>query len=133
QESTVVSLRRATRESRDRQIDLCMCRLLAALHSMLLCSSVAVQINATAALVNLSLELENHVCILRSGAVAPLVEVLKGGHREARDHATGALFRLSLEDENRAAIGVLGGIPPLLDLFSVASTNGVHTRRDIGM
>ncbi|CAL9136300.1 unnamed protein product, partial [Musa textilis] len=133
QESAVVSLRRATRESRDRRIDLCTCRLLAALRSMLLCSSAAVQINATAALVNLSLELENRVRILRSGAVAPLVDVLKGGHPEARDHAAGALFSLSLEDENRAAIGVLGAIPPLLDLFSVASADGVRARRDAGM
>ncbi|XP_009417812.2 U-box domain-containing protein 40 [Musa acuminata AAA Group] len=133
QESAVVLLRLATRESRDRRIDLCTPRLLAALRSMLLCSSAAVQINATAALVNLSLELENRVRILRSGAVAPLVDVLKGGHPEARDHAAGALFSLSLEDENRAAIGVLGAIPPLLDLFSVPSADGVRARRDAGM
>ncbi|RWV98158.1 hypothetical protein GW17_00039008 [Ensete ventricosum] len=132
-ESAVVLLRQATRESRDRRIDLCTPRLLAALRSMLLCSSAVVQINATAALVNLSLELENRVRILRSGAVAPLVDVLKGGHPEARDHAAGALFSLSLEDENRAAIGVLGAIPPLLDLFSVPSANGVRARRDAGM
>ncbi|CAL9171234.1 unnamed protein product [Musa hybrid cultivar] len=133
QESAVVLLRLATKENRKRRIDLCTPRLLAALRSMLLSSSAAVQISATASLVNLSLEPENRVRIVRSGAVPPLVEVLEGGYPEARYHAAGALFSLALADENRAAIGVLGAIPPLLDLFSVPSADGLRARRDAGM
>ncbi|CAL9046999.1 unnamed protein product, partial [Musa banksii] len=133
QESAVVLLRQATKENRKRRIDLCTPRLLAALRSMLLSSSAAVQISATASLVNLSLEPENRVRIVRSGAVPPLVEVLEGGYPEARYHAAGALFSLALADENRAAIGVLGAIPPLLDLFSVPSADGLRARRDAGM
>lgn len=133
QESAVVLLRQATKENRKRRIDLCTPRLLAALRSMLLSSSAAVQISAIASLVNLSLEPENRVRIVRSGAVPPLVEVLEGGYPEARYHAAGALFSLALADENRAAIGVLGAIPPLLDLFSVPSADGLRARRDAGM
>ncbi|KAJ8500779.1 hypothetical protein OPV22_011331 [Ensete ventricosum] len=132
-EYAVVLLRQATRESRKRRIDLCTPRLLAALRSMLLSSSAAVQISTTASLVNLSLEPENRVRIVRSGAVPPLVDVLEGGYPEARYHAAGAIFSLALADENRAAIGVLGAIPPLLDLFSVPSADSLRARRDAGM
>ena len=82
-------------------------------------------------MVNLSLEPENKVRIVRSGAVSPLVDVLRGGHPEARDHAAGAMYSLAVEDENRAAIGVLGAIPPLLELFAGAS--GYRARREAGM
>ncbi|KAJ8505564.1 hypothetical protein OPV22_006450 [Ensete ventricosum] len=133
QESAVVLLRQATRESLDSRIALCTPRLLVALRPMLLTHSTAIQIDATAALVNLSLEPANRVRIVKSGTVLPLVEVLEGGHPEARDHAAGALFSLALEDENRAAIGVLGAIPPLLNLFSMPSPDGARARRDAGM
>ena len=82
-------------------------------------------------MVNLSLEPENKVRIVRSGAVSPLVDVLRGGHPEARDHAAGAMYSLAAEDENRAAIGVLGVIPPLLELF--AGAVGYRARREAGM
>ena len=82
-------------------------------------------------MVNLSLDPENKVRIVRSGAVSPLVDVLRGGHPEARDHAAGAVYSLAVEDENRAAIGVLGAIPPLLELFSGAV--GYRARREAGM
>ncbi|URE07428.1 U-box domain-containing protein [Musa troglodytarum] len=133
QESAVVLLRQATRESLDSRITLCTPRLLAALRPMILTHGTAIQIDATAALVNLSLEPANRVRIVKSGTVLPLVEVLEGGHPEARDHAAGALFSLALEDENRAAIGVLGAILPLLNLFSMPSPDGARARRDAGM
>ena len=98
---------------------------------MLLSADAGVQVNAAAAVVNLSLEPENKVRIVRSGAVSPLVDVLRGGHPEARDHAAGAMYSLAVEDENRAAIGVLGAIPPLLELFAGAS--GYRVRREAGM
>ncbi|XP_074591652.1 U-box domain-containing protein 41-like [Curcuma longa] len=132
QESGLVLLRQATRESGEQRTALCKPRILAALRSMLLSSSAAVQINATAALVNLSLERENRALIFRSGVVPPLVEVLKRGNPEARGHAASLIFSLSLAEDNRAAIAVLGVIPPLLDLFCVPTADGA-ARRDAGM
>ena len=99
---------------------------------MLLSPDPDLQINAAAAMVNLSLEAENKVRIVRSGAVSPLVDVLRVGHPEARDHAADAIYSLAVEDENRAAIGVLGAIPPLLDLFASVDA-GHRARREAGM
>ncbi|KAJ0986743.1 hypothetical protein J5N97_005099 [Dioscorea zingiberensis] len=59
QESALISLRRATREGQDRRISLCTRRLLAALRPLLVSRYQAVQANAVAALVNLSLEARN--------------------------------------------------------------------------
>ncbi|RLN11479.1 hypothetical protein C2845_PM09G07880 [Panicum miliaceum] len=131
QASAMASLRQATRENKEVRRQLCTPRLLAALRPMLLSADAGVQVNAAAAVVNLSLEPENKVRIVRSGAVSPLVDVLRGGHPEARDHAAGAMYSLAVEDENRAAIGVLGAIPPLLELFAGAA--GYRARREAGM
>ncbi|KAM0919879.1 hypothetical protein ACQ4PT_007877 [Festuca glaucescens] len=118
-------LREATRESAERRRALCTPRLLAALRRVLLIPRHAsARVDATAALVNLSLESANKVRIVRAGAVPALVEVLRcsagGGAAppEACEHAAGALFGLALCEENRAAIGVLGAVPPLLDLLT---------------
>ncbi|KAI4990679.1 hypothetical protein ZWY2020_039050 [Hordeum vulgare] len=92
------------------------------------------RVDATAALVNLSLEPANKVRIVRAGAVPALVEVLRSGGSapEAREHAAGALFGLALNEENRAAIGVLGAVPPLLDLLT-SPAHHPRARRDAGM
>ncbi|CAL5052116.1 unnamed protein product [Urochloa decumbens] len=141
QASAMALLRQATRENREVRRQLCTPRLLAALRPMLLSPDAGVQANAAAAVVNLSLEPENKSRIVRSGAVSPLVDVLRGGHNpEARDHAAGAIYSLAVEDENRAAIGVLGAIPPLLELFAGGggsgaggSAVGYRARREAGM
>ncbi|WVZ81818.1 hypothetical protein U9M48_029157 [Paspalum notatum var. saurae] len=134
QAAAMASLRQATRENKEVRRQLCTPRLLAALRPMLLSADADVQVNAAAAMVNLSLEPENKVRIVRSGAVSPLVDVLRGGHPEARDHAAGAMYSLAVEDENRAAIGVLGAIPPLLELFAgAAGATGYRARREAGM
>uniref|UniRef100_A0ACD5VCC1 Uncharacterized protein n=1 Tax=Avena sativa TaxID=4498 RepID=A0ACD5VCC1_AVESA len=132
QKEAMASLRQATRESRESRTQLCTPRLLAALRPMLLSGDAGIQVNAAAAMVNLSLEAENKVRIVRSGAVSPLVDVLRTGHPEARDHAAGAIYSLAVEDENRAAIGVLGAIPPLLELFASGGA-GHRARREAGM
>ncbi|KAG8076194.1 hypothetical protein GUJ93_ZPchr0006g41833 [Zizania palustris] len=132
QEAAMALLRKATRENKELRRQICTQRLLAALRPMLLSGDAGVQVNAAAALVNLSLEAENKVRIVRSGAVSPLVEVLRSGHPEARDHAAGAIYSLAVEDENRAAIGVLGAIPPLLELFASAGAEYL-ARREAGM
>ncbi|WOK92045.1 hypothetical protein Cni_G00736 [Canna indica] len=132
QEVAAVSLRHATRVSRDCRIKLCNPRLLAALRSMLLSRCDAVQVNAVAAMVNISLEPENKFPIVHCGAVLPLVDVLKRGNPEAREHAAAVFFSLALKDENRVTIGSLGAIPPLLSLFARTSTVGPRARRDSG-
>ncbi|XP_051204004.1 U-box domain-containing protein 39 isoform X1 [Lolium perenne] len=132
QREAMASLRQATRETREMRLQLCTPRLLAALRPMLLSGDAGIQANAAAAMVNLSLEAENKVRIVRSGAVSPLVDVLRVGHPEARDHAAGAIYSLAVEDENRAAIGVLGAIPPLLELFASGGA-GHRARREAGM
>ncbi|KAG6498432.1 U-box domain-containing protein 41-like [Zingiber officinale] len=131
-EVALVSLRRATRESGDHRIRLCTPHILAALRPMLLSQRAAVQINATVALLNLSVEPANKILIATSGVVSPIVEVLKDGDAEARDHAAAALFSLTLEEKNRPTIGVLGAIPPLLHYFYKPNARGNDGRRDAG-
>lgn len=128
-------LREATRESAERRRALCTPRLLAALRRVLrIPRHASARVDATAALVNLSLEPANKVRIVRAGAVPALVEVLRSGGSapEAREHAAGALFGLALNEENRAAIGVLGAVPPLLDLLT-SPAHQPRARRDAGM
>ncbi|KAJ1702354.1 hypothetical protein LUZ63_002133 [Rhynchospora breviuscula] len=128
----MISLRQATRESRDRRLALCTFRLLASLRQTLLSRDTVVLTNAAAAVVNLSIEPENKVPIVRSGAVPPLIDILKYGSSEAREHAAGALFSLAVEEENRAPIGVLGAIPPLIQLFCHRSDGSDRVRHDAG-
>uniref|UniRef100_A0A0E0IIS4 RING-type E3 ubiquitin transferase n=1 Tax=Oryza nivara TaxID=4536 RepID=A0A0E0IIS4_ORYNI len=131
----VAGLREATRESAERRRALCTPRMLAALRRVLLIPRHAsARVDATAALVNLTLEPANKVRIVRAGAVPPLVEVLRSSTSppEAREHAAGALFGLALNEDNRAAIGVLGAVPPLLDLLT-SPAHAAPARRDAGM
>ncbi|KQJ90118.1 U-box domain-containing protein 39 [Brachypodium distachyon] len=135
--AAMAALREATRESAERRRALCTPRLLAALRRVLLIPRHAsARVDATAVLVNLSLEPANKVRIVRAGAVPALVEVLRTGGSsvpaEARENAAGALFGLALHEENRAAIGVLGAVPPLLDLLT-STTQHPRARRDAGM
>ncbi|KAG8379038.1 hypothetical protein BUALT_Bualt07G0046600 [Buddleja alternifolia] len=114
QEQSVILLRKTTRTNEDARTALCSERLLLALRPLLKSRYAGVQTNATAAVVNLSLENGNKVKIVRAGVVPLLIEILKNGFEESREHAAGAIFSLSLEDGNKTAIGVLGALPPLL-------------------
>ncbi|GMH01311.1 hypothetical protein Nepgr_003150 [Nepenthes gracilis] len=127
QEQGVVALRKITRSDEHCRISLCTPRLLSALKPLLISRYVAVQANAVAVLVNLSLEKTNKIKIVRSGIVPPLIDVLKGGFSESQEHAAGALFSLSLEDDNKTVIGVLGALPPLLHSLRSESE---RTRQD---
>ncbi|KAL7139068.1 hypothetical protein ABFS83_09G025900 [Erythranthe nasuta] len=114
QEQAVILLRKTTRTNEEVRTVLCSERLLFSLKQLLGSRYDAVQTNAAAALVNLSLEKGNKVKIVRAGVVPALIDVLKNGFEESREHAAGAIFSLALEDENKTAIGVLGALPPLL-------------------
>ncbi|PSR87611.1 U-box domain-containing protein [Actinidia chinensis var. chinensis] len=126
QEEAVISLRKITRSREDTRGHLCTPRLLSAVRSLIASRYATLQVNAVAALVNLSLENENKVKIVRSGIVLPLIDVLKGGFPEAQEHAAGAIFSLSLDDQNKTAIGVLGALPPLLHALRSDSERARH-------
>lgn len=111
----MVSLRKKTRSDERARAALCSDRVLYALKNLLVSRYSAVQENtAVAAVVNLSLEKTNKVRIVRAGIVPPLIDVLKNGFDESREHAARAIFSLALLDKNRTAIGILGVLPPLL-------------------
>ncbi|KAF8407963.1 hypothetical protein HHK36_007103 [Tetracentron sinense] len=114
QEEGVKSLRNITRTMKEIRVPLCTTLLLSALQPLLNSKYSVIQINAVAAVVNISLEKINKVKIVRSGIVPPLIDILKGGYPEAQEHAAGAIFSLALDDENKTAIGVLGALQPLI-------------------
>ncbi|KAK3035801.1 hypothetical protein RJ639_034617 [Escallonia herrerae] len=126
QEQGVMALRKVSRTNEAARVSLCTVRLMAALRPLLTSRYTAVQANAAASLVNLSLEKANKVRIVRSGAVPPLIDVLKGGCAESQEHAAGALFSLALEDDNKTAIGVLGALQPLLHALRSESERTRH-------
>ncbi|KAF5765987.1 putative U box domain, armadillo-like helical, Zinc finger, RING/FYVE/PHD-type [Helianthus annuus] len=126
QEDAVVSLRNLTRTKQDARVQYCTPRVLSTLRHLIVSRCLSVQVNAVAALVNLSLEDVNKVKIVRSGIVPPLIDVLRGGFVEAQEHAAGALFSLALDDDNKTAIGVLGALPPLLHVLRVGSERCRH-------
>lgn len=126
QEESLISLRKLTRTREETRLQLCTPRILAALRPLIISRYASIQVNAVAALVNLSLESRNKVKIVRSGIVPPLIDVLKGGSPESQDHAAGALFSLALDDQNKTAIGVLGALPPLLHALRSESERTRH-------
>lgn len=126
QEEALISLRKLTRTQEEIRADLCTPRLLSALKFLISSRYSTLQINAAAALVNLSLEKQNKVKIVRSGIVPPLIDILRGGCAESQEHAAGALFSLSLDDQNKTAIGVLGALPPLLHTLRSDSEQTRH-------
>ncbi|GLJ36599.1 hypothetical protein SUGI_0735790 [Cryptomeria japonica] len=130
QEQAVTDLRKLTRSSVESRTTLCNPKLLSALLPHLTSRYAGIQSNAVAALVNLSLENENKVSIVRVGAIPYLIDVLKMGNLEAQEHAAGAVFSLALNDDNKTAIGVLGAIPPLLHILRSAAE---RTRKDAAM
>lgn len=126
QEEAVVSLRKLTRTREETRARLCTPRILSALKFLISSRYSTLQVNAAAALVNLSLEKQNKVKIVRSGIVPPLIDVLRAGFTDSQDHAAGALFSLSLDDQNKTAIGVLGALTPLLHALRSDSERTRH-------
>ncbi|CAK7328983.1 unnamed protein product [Dovyalis caffra] len=126
QEQGVISLRKITRTKEEIRVSLCTPRLLSALRTLIASRYFVVQTNAIASLINLSLEKLNKVKIVRSGFIPLLIDVLKGGFDEAKEHAAGAIFSLALEDENKMAIGVLGALQPLMHMLRAESERARH-------
>ncbi|KAL8528261.1 hypothetical protein ACS0TY_005896 [Phlomoides rotata] len=130
QEEALISLRKFTRTQEEIRADLCTPPLLSALKFLISSRYSTLKTNAAAALVNLSLEKQNKVKIVRSGIVPPLIDILRDGCPESQEHAAGALFSLSLDDLNKTAIGVLGALPPLLHTLR---SDSERTRHDSAM
>ncbi|KAG0504166.1 hypothetical protein KC19_4G028500 [Ceratodon purpureus] len=133
QGEAAAEIRRLTRNTEpgiDYRLALCTPGLLAALLPLLQSRYVDVQVNAVAAMMNLSLSNENKIKIARAGVVPSLIELLKGRSDAAQEHAAGALFSLALNDENKMAIGVLGAIPPLIHALRSGPSG---TQRDAAM
>lgn len=130
QEEALVCLRKLTRNREETRASLCTIRLLSSLRSLIASRYASIQVNAVAVLVNLSLENQNKVKMVRSGIVPPVIDVLRGGLAESQDHAAGVLFSLALDDQNKTAIGVLGGLGPLLHALR---SDSERTRHDSAM
>lgn len=133
QEEAAAEIRRLTRNTEpgvDYRLALCTPGLLAALLPLLQSRYVDVQVNAVAAMMNLSLANENKIKIARAGVLPSLIDLLKGRSDAAQEHAAGALFSLALNDENKMAIGVLGAIPPLIHVLRGGPPG---TQRDAAM
>ncbi|CAF1921574.1 hypothetical protein Bca4012_053089 [Brassica carinata] len=130
-EQGLILLRKMTRSSEDLRVSLCTDRILSFLRQLLVSRYNLVQTNAAASLVNLSLEKQNKVKIVRSGFVPLLIDVLKSGTTEAQEHVAGALFSLALEDENKMVIGVLGAVEPLL--HALRSSESERARQDAAL
>ncbi|XP_073125027.1 U-box domain-containing protein 40-like [Henckelia pumila] len=114
QEQAVILLRKTTRTNEEARAALCTERLLFALKNVLVSRYAAVQTNAAAFVVNLSIEKGNKIKIVRAGIVPLLIDLLRNGFDESKEHAAGALFSLAIDDENRTAMGVLGALQPLI-------------------
>ncbi|CAN8273033.1 unnamed protein product [Cochlearia groenlandica] len=125
-EEALVSMRRVTRLDEASRTDLCTTKLISALKPLVVSRHATVQANATAVLVNLSLERSNKVKIVRSGIVPAIIDVLKNGSLESQEHCAGAIFSLALEDENKTALGVLGALEPLIHLIRSGSEMTRH-------
>ncbi|BBM99012.1 vacuolar protein 8 [Marchantia polymorpha subsp. ruderalis] len=130
QEDAAMEIRRLSRIGAQNRIELCEPAVLEALLPLLQSRYSQVQINAAAAVMNLSLEKGNKLKVARAGAIPYLVDVLKSGVMDAQEHAAGAIFSLALNDENKMAIGVLGAIPPLIHLLRSSQH---AARRDAAM
>ncbi|XP_074316869.1 U-box domain-containing protein 38-like [Silene latifolia] len=128
QEQSAITLRKNTRNDEIARVKLCTTPLLRAMRQLLISSYEKVQVNAIAALVNLSLENQNKIKIVRSGIVPTIIDLLKVRLSETQHHAVGVIFSLSLEKKNRTAIGVLGALPPLL--HCLIRSDSQRTRSD---
>lgn len=113
-EQALIWLRKTTKTDEESRVTLCTEKLLSALKLALFSPFAALQTNAAATLVNLSIEKCNKIKIVRAGIVPPLIEVLRNGSDQSREHAAGAIFSLAIENENRITIGVLGALQPLM-------------------
>lgn len=133
-ESGLVTLKEYAREGAHLRLSLCTERILKAVVPLIsFPNPPTIQANATAAIINLSMEQVNKVRIVRSGALPSIINALNSNYSvEVQSNAAGALFSLALDDDNKLVIGVLGAIPLLVTLFC-SDTNCYSARVEAGM
>ncbi|KAG6517955.1 hypothetical protein ZIOFF_021355 [Zingiber officinale] len=85
------------------------------------CCNAEAKENAAATWCSLSVIEENKVRIGRSGAIAPLVELLANGTPRGKKDAATALFNLSIFHENKARIVQAGAVRYLVELMDPAA------------
>ncbi|KAE8704007.1 ARM repeat superfamily protein isoform 2 [Hibiscus syriacus] len=76
------------------------------------------------ALLNLSINEDNKSMIAKSGAIEPLVHVLKSGNDGAKENSAAALFSLSVLEDYKARIGRSGAIKVLVNLLVSGTLRG---------
>ncbi|KAH7416006.1 hypothetical protein KP509_14G071000 [Ceratopteris richardii] len=83
------------------------------------------QLEATTALLNLSLNRALKEYLVKQGAIKALVEVLNHGlSKIVKENAAVALAHLAVCKANRSEIGAAGAIPPLIELLERGSLRG---------
>ncbi|OVA08276.1 Armadillo [Macleaya cordata] len=93
--------------------------------SMLSSSNLDAVESSLLALLNLAVRNErNKVTIVTSGAVPPLVELLKFQNGRLRDLATAAILTLSASSSNKPTIAASGSVPLLVQILSASSVQG---------
>jgi hypothetical protein len=90
-------------------------------------SAVDVQRAATAELRLLAkYNMENRITIANSGAIKPLVALLRSSDQKTQENAVTALLNLSINDNNKAEIAAAGAIEPLVDVLRIGNSEAME-------
>jgi hypothetical protein len=89
--------------------------------------TVDVQRAATAELRLLAkYNMENRITIANSGAIKPLVALLRSSDLKTQENAVTALLNLSINDNNKAEIAAAGAIEPLVNVLRVGNSEAME-------
>ncbi|KAH7420340.1 hypothetical protein KP509_13G002600 [Ceratopteris richardii] len=92
---------------------------------LLYSSDESIQLEATTALLNLSLNEALKEYVVKEGAIEAVVEVLSYGlNVVVKENAAVALAHLAVCETNQSKIGAAGAIPPLIELLGGGSPRG---------
>lgn len=70
--------------------------------------------------------MENRITIANSGAIKPLVALLKSSDPKTQENAVTALLNLSINDNNKAEIAHAGAIGPLVNVLRVGNSEAME-------
>ncbi|EOA12989.1 hypothetical protein CARUB_v10025974mg [Capsella rubella] len=125
QREAAAQIRILSRNSTDNRIVIAGCGAIPSLVSLLYSTDERIQADSVTCLLNLSINNNNKSLIAESGAIEPLIHVLKTGYlEEAKANAAATLFSLSVIEEYKTDIGNAGAIEPLVDLLGNGSLSG---------
>ncbi|XP_010444662.1 PREDICTED: U-box domain-containing protein 2-like isoform X1 [Camelina sativa] len=125
QREATAQIRILSRNSTDNRIVIARCGAIPSLVSLLHSTDEGIQTDAVTCLLNLSINNNNKSLIADSGAIEPLIHVLKTGYlEEAKSNSATTLFSLSVIEEYKTEIGKAGAIEPLVDLLANGSLSG---------